>query len=125
MTSKRTISAGLGFRFRDLLGKIDIEESDPITFKELQKTEWSPDFEEICRHLLIMGALRHGRLNSPGKKQYKRTAEIRRRSELYDTTGNLEYLADISNLSMLEFEEGIHPKRHFKSTGDEQHTEAI
>jgi hypothetical protein len=84
------------------------------------ETEWSPAFERLMRNRLIMGALRYGRLKAPGKPQYDRLKSIVDRVGKYRESGNLEYLVDIANLALLEFEEGVHPKKHFAAIDDTQ-----
>jgi len=116
---------GFGFSMRRLLKPIQYEDTNPITFKALWNSEWSHDFEELQRHRLIQGALRYGKLNAPGKKSWDRASDIIKRIELYKQGHNLEHLVDAANLCMLEFEEGRHPDRHFKSQDDIIHTKEI
>lgn len=94
-------------------GLPEIAEGAARYTEDMWQTEWSPRFEKLMRNRLIMGALRYGKLNAPGKPQYDRMASIQKRAKLYAETGNLEILVDIANLALLEFEEGRHPKRHF------------
>lgn len=83
------------------------------TYEELKRSEWSAEFERLMRNRLIMGAIRYGRLKAPGKPQYDRVASAIKRLAKYQETGNQEFLVDAANLCVLEFEEGIHPKKHF------------
>lgn len=89
----------------------------------LRQTEWSPKFELLMKDGLLMGAFRYGLLKAPGKKQFNRMKDVRDRSKLYEQTGNMEYLVDMANMCLLEFEEGIHPNKHFRRTDDGYHTE--
>jgi hypothetical protein len=86
------------------------------SYDDLARTEWSSTFEGYMRRRLIMGALRYGRLHAPGKKKYSRVASMKRRLNAYLLLGNLEYLVDVANLCLLEFEECDHPLKHFHST---------
>lgn len=107
--------------------KCGIPEIDPygkksfVTYEELSKTEWSPKFETLMRNRLVMGAIRYGRLKSKNKAQYERISSMIRRLELYAQTGNDEYLVDVANMALLEFEEGTHPNKHFSSIDDGEH----
>ena len=92
-----------------------------INIDDLFQSEWSPIFENLCRNRLVMGALRYGKLNGPGKPDYDRTESIEKRLILYRKTGNDEFLIDIANLCMLEFEEGKHPMKHFNSIDGGEH----
>lgn len=123
--SNRIKSCKEGFSLREFLGKDDSCFNERISLSELRKTEWSPDFEDYQRYRLIMGALRYGRINAPGKKQFDRPVDIIRRIKLYLETRNLEHLVDAANLCMLEFEEGKHPDRHFLSQDNTEHTKEL
>lgn len=84
--------------------------------------EWSSKFESLCRNLLVIGGFRYGQLGHWSKPQWDRMSDIEKRVQLYRSTGNVVYLADISNMAMLEYEEGNHPKRHVDYEGDGFHT---
>jgi hypothetical protein len=66
-----------------------------------------------------MGALRYGRLHAPGKPHYNRIAGARKRLHQYEASGNLECLVDLANMALLEFEEGTHPKRHWRVASED------
>ena len=85
------------------------------TIADLERSEWSPRFERLMRNRLVIGAMRYGLLHAPGKKRWDRGAGIRKRLKQYEETGNLEYLVDVANLALLEFEESDHPLKHFRS----------
>ena len=83
--------------------------------------QWSRDFESLMRNRLVVGALRYGLLGESKKPAYDRIAAMRKYLDRYEATGNTEILVDLSNVAMLEFVEGTHINRHFKSTDDEEH----
>ena len=88
---------------------------------KLRRTQWSPEFEELMRNRLIVGSIRYGLLNDKTKRKYDRIDSVIKRAKLYQSTGNDEYLVDIANLVLLEFEEGEHPQKHFKALDDKGH----
>ena len=90
----------------------------------LKQTEWCPEFEQYCRNRLIMGSIRYGLMGVAGKVQWDRCHMIRQRLDLYEQTGNMEYLLDVANGAMLEWVEGIHPNKHFCATDDGVHQKA-
>lgn len=90
-------------------------------FEDLVRSEWSPAFEQLMRNRLLMGALRYGRISENRGKPYDRIRDAMRRLERYEVCGNLEDLVDAANLALLEFECGVHPRRHFSAADDGQH----
>ena len=46
---------------------------------------------------------------------------MRQRLDLYEVNGNAEYLVDIANICLCEFEESIHPKLHFTAQDESIH----
>jgi len=104
--------------------KCGLMESDPhsiVTLDELQKTEWSNEFELLMRNRLCMGALRYGRIGANGKPKYNRIDSIIKRMNKFRETGNKEYLVDAANLCLLEFVECDHPNAHFDAIDDGEH----
>lgn len=84
-------------------------------YQTIRMSSWSYKFEKLMRNRLCMGALRYGKLNDPEKPPYDCYSAIKDRIELWKKDGNDEHLVDIANLCLVEFEEGFHPKKHFKS----------
>jgi len=93
--------------------------------ESLKQTEWCPEFEQAMRQRLLMGSFRYGRIKEEGKLKFDRLTDIKKRLELYEQTGNDEILVDIANLALMEFVEGNHPKKHFKTIDDGEHTHGI
>ncbi len=88
----------------------------------LLESEWSTEFEQRMRNRLVMGALRYGRMGERNKPKYDRISSVIRRLQAYRVTGNLEHLVDAACLLMLEFVEGLHPRRHWGPGDDGEHT---
>lgn len=86
----------------------------------LYQTEWSPRFEILMRNRLVMGALRYGLLAEKIKKggKWNLIEPILKKVELYEKTGNQEYLVDAANYCLLAFECDNHPNRHFHALDD-------
>lgn len=91
------------------------------SLQSLQRTEWSDNFETLMRNRLIVGGIRYGLLHDKSKANWDRIPSMIHRLEQYADTGNLEYLVDVANLCMLEFEEGQHPLKHFLAQDDTHH----
>jgi hypothetical protein len=90
------------------------------SFTDLEKSEWSPRFEELMRNRLLMGAFRYGLLEEKRKigRKWDLVGAIEEKMKLYKDTGNTEYLVDIANYCLLEFECGFHPNKHFRALDD-------
>ena len=84
----------------------------------LRRTQWSDLFEKLMRNRLIMGGIRYGLFGEKGKPTYDAINSIRKRLDMYEKTGNDEILVDVANIAMVEFIEGKHPLKHFKSVDD-------
>lgn len=89
-------------------------------FATLQKTEWSPEFEQHMRNRLLMGALRYGLLADKKKNPNKWDLLKALRSKIkgYLKTHNKEYLVDAANYLLLEFECPSIPNTFFKALDD-------
>lgn len=92
-----------------------------LKLSDLEKSEWSSEFEQLMRNRLIVGALRYGLLGSPEKRIRDNVKSIKARIEFYVETGNCEHLVDVANLCLIEFVAGSHPNKHFKSVDDGPH----
>lgn len=88
---------------------------------EMQSTEWCREFEQAMRARLRMATFRYGRFKDRPNRAHNMMQNITKRVERYRLTGNLECLADIANLAMLEFSDPRHPAAHFKSEDDGEH----
>ncbi|MDD3037920.1 hypothetical protein [Bacteroides sp.] len=91
------------------------------TYEELRKTEWSPEFEELMRNRLIMGAMRYGMIGANNKPDYDRVSSVIQRMKQFQKTGNKELLVDVANLCLLEFVECKRPNAHFCAVDDGEH----
>jgi hypothetical protein len=91
----------------------------------LQRSEWSSEFEQLMRNRLVMGGIRYGLMGHgavpKGKPHYSRSDSIIKRIQLFEQTGNAEYLVDVANFALLLFEERDHPQWHFRSVDDGVH----
>lgn len=91
----------------------------------LRKTEISREFECLRVNRKVQGAFRYGLFSAAGKPQFDRMNRIILEATEYVIDGNDERLLDITNMCELEFIEGIHPKKHFKSNDDTIHNKIV
>lgn len=95
----------------------------PADIRSLEKTEWSPKFEQLMRNRLLMGALRYGTMaekakNAANGKHWDLLGALKKKLEGYEATGNTEYLVDAANYLLLAFEFDPHPNKHFYALDD-------
>lgn len=120
----KTVTEHLRAGLHERLG-IQDETKHEGDFRNLRKTEWSDEFEELMRLGMIQGAFRYGLLGDESKPDWDRIPNMIQRLKLYAETGNTEHLVDVANLCLLEFVEGKHPDKHFRRLDDAgHHTEA-
>lgn len=93
----------------------------PIDVEALRKSEWCPEFEELMRNRLIMGAIRYGKLCEQGKPTYERAKTMAKKVALYVETKNKEVLVDLANYAMIEFIEPTEEGTFFSATDDMNH----
>jgi hypothetical protein len=91
--------------WRDLAGLPELpEQSERMPdLHIIRKIQWCPEFEELMRNRLVMGAFRYGLVDQKKSKSMNHMSSVRKRLDRYEETGNLEFLADVANLMMLEF----------------------
>lgn len=103
--------------WRRLAGYPEIEAStysrEPPTEKELL-SRWNSSFIDLMRNRIKMGRLRYG----PSTNKYNYGEGIKRKLNRYNETGNKEYLVDIANYAMLEFETPYKENTYFKPDDD-------
>lgn len=85
---------------------------------EVLKTEYSETFDELRKKAMVTSYYKYG----PLKKNYKEyscmdaVANLKKRLEAYEQTGNTEFLVDVANFAMIEFMMPQHEKAHYKPT---------
>ena len=90
---------------------------------DLRKTEWVPEFEQLMRNRLLMGAFRYGLLNTLGKLEYDHIGSIEKRLAKFRVDHNLEHLVDVANLCMVEFYAGTKRGQTVQAQDDGEHCE--
>ena len=91
---------------------------------ELREGQWSPEFEQLMRNRLIVGAMRYETFDEKRvDNKYLLMESAITRISRYQETGNQEYLVDAANMLMIEFECPTHANPHFHATDDAEHVE--
>jgi hypothetical protein len=87
----------------------------------LKETLMSKRFIELMTNRVIMGTLRYNDWRINQGMKWDRIGSCIERLENFQKTGNLEYLVDVANLCMIEFEVSNHSNAHFGPTDDGIH----
>lgn len=93
------------------------------SLESILKSQVSAEFRTLCDNRMVMGAFRYGMLDSQRGGKYDNVKSMIARLKLYQRTGNLEHLVDVSNIAMVEFVTSDHPNRHFEAADDGIHTQ--
>lgn len=73
------------------------------SLKEIKKIQYIPEFEQLMRNRLIMGAFRYGLTSEQDFSGYDLPGEAIKRINKYIKDKNLEHLVDAGNMLALEF----------------------
>lgn len=85
--------------------------------ESLLKTEFNLKFVELCKNRMVMSYYKYGPIKENyGNKLVSSIDNLQKRIDLYNKTGNTEYLVDIANFAMIEYMYPQHVKSHFKPT---------
>lgn len=106
-------------RWRLIHGVPEVDKNK-FLLQELRDTEWSYKFENLMRHRLILGALRYCRIIEKFPV-YDRIGRMEECIKSFKKTGNTEFLVDIANYALLEFEKGFHCDEAFNPIDDGDH----
>ena len=89
--------------------------------KLILNTEFSEDFIQKMKNRMITSFYKYGPLASNANRKDPDTrideiASLKKRLQLYEETGNTEWLVDVGNFAMIEFMYPQHPNAHFRAT---------
>jgi len=91
-------------------------------FKEILKTEFSERFVQLMKNRMIVSYYKYGKLKDNAKKElgFNPIKDLKKRLEMYEMSGNTEWLVDVANFAMIEFMFPTHEKAHFRPTTSEE-----
>jgi len=89
-----------------------------MSTQDILKTEWSTRFENLQKLAMENSFYKYGPLkDNYGKYEcMEAIANLKKRLEAYEETGNTEFLVDVANFAMIEFMFPKHPNAHYKGT---------
>jgi hypothetical protein len=89
---------------------------------KILKTEFSEEFVKLCKNrMLLISYHKYGAVKTNyGEGLVSAIESLKLRLAKYEETGNVEYLADVSNFAMIEFMQPQHPNAHFMATDSDK-----
>ena len=109
-------------------GVVVPEKKPVISMAEMEALQWGDEWQDILslmKNRMVMGGYRYGPLKSQKKRAFDNIADVKRRLELYEETGNMEHLVDAANITIIECLKKNHKNFHFESIDDGVHAERI
>lgn len=91
----------------DMVGYLAIE------VRTLYRTEVSASFLQRMANAMGMSFFKYGAVKDAYPHKIDAIASLKKRLELYEQTGNQEYLVDVANFAMIEYMEPRHPNAHY------------
>lgn len=92
-----------------------------MSLKEILETEFSEDFVEKKKNRMLTSYYKYGKVKENYENgKFDALACAKERMELYNETGNTEYLIDASNFLMIEYMYPQHENAHFEGTDSDQ-----
>ena len=89
-----------------------------MTTDDILSTEYSSEFDEIRKNMMVMSFYKYGPIgaNYKTEKAIDAIKSLEKRLQAYKDTGNTEFLADIANFAMIEYMYPQHEKAFYKPT---------
>jgi hypothetical protein len=71
--------------------------------------------QRMC-NAMCMSLYKYGRIGDAYPHKVDAIATLKKRLELYEETGNLEWLVDVANMAMIEYTLPAHKEAHYAAT---------
>lgn len=79
--------------------------------------DWDTEFIEYMKNRILVSHYKYGWVSDTyGKKLASALESLKKRVELYEKTGNTEWLVDVANFAMIEFGYPTIKGAHFRAT---------
>jgi hypothetical protein len=79
-------------------------------------TEWSVPFLQGMIDRMLVSFAKYGKVEQAYPAKVDAIASLKKRLEMYEETGNTEWLMDVGNFAMIEFMHPRHPEAHYRPT---------
>jgi hypothetical protein len=101
--------------WEELETRIKILLGNPLTV-DAACSEFSPQFVRLMIAAMMVSFHKYGALADAYPHRVKALPSLAKRLEMYEETGNTEYLVDVANFAMIEFMRPAHPKAFYEPT---------
>lgn len=91
-----------------------------MELKDGVTTEYDPVFLQGMIDRMSVSYHKYGPAKEAYPHKVNSIGSLRQRLELYDQTGNTEWLIDVANQAMLEFMFPAHPDAHYRPTESDE-----
>lgn len=89
------------------------------TNQQILNRDYSTEFEELRKNRMIVSHHKYGWCSDTYPELAQANKCIQERLDLYNKTGNKEYLVDVANFAMIEFKYPSLQNAHFEALGSE------
>jgi hypothetical protein len=114
------------WRWKCNIPELDYKSTNEVkNMDDLYKSQWCDKFDELRRNRMVLGTYRYGDYKKEKIAKYNRIESAISRLKKYQATGNSEFLLDVANLCMIEFDVPNHKNAHFESIDDGEHVNKI
>lgn len=93
---------------------------EEATLRLTAPTEFSLDFVQGMADRMAVSYFKYGPVADNAKNFTDTIANLKKRLDRYEETGNTEWLMDVGNFAMIEFMFPHHQEAHFRSTDSQE-----
>lgn len=90
------------------------------TPEKILDRDYSEEFDQLCKNRIVVSHYKYGWCSQTYPELAQAHKCIRERLDLYEKTGNTEYLVDVANFAMIEFEHPAIPGAHFSAMDSDE-----
>jgi hypothetical protein len=85
---------------------------------EVLNQEYNFDFDEKRKLSMVESFYKYGSVKENYKtfKTIDAVATLKKKLQMYEDTGNIDFLIDVGNYAMIEFTYSLHPNAHYFHT---------
>jgi len=88
------------------------------TIEQILETEFCLRFVQLMKYAMVNSYHKYGPMadNYKTEKTMDAIGNLKKRLEKYEETGNTEFLVDVANFAMIEFQYPQHKNGHYEAT---------